>query len=68
MKGVQGDMDEGCSVHVRMSFHMYGNVYPFNSFLALNSTHIISEASKLVTTFVLMLIVMVLSFVDWRHG
>ena len=61
-------MDEGCSVHVRMSFHMYGNVYQFHSFLAWNSTHIISEASNLVTTFVLMLIVMVLSFVDWRHG
>ena len=44
------------------------NVYPFHSFLALNSTLIISEASDLVTTFVLMLIVMVLSFVDWRHG
>ena len=62
-------MDEGCLVHVRMSLtHMYGNVYPFHSFLAWNSTHIISEASSLVTTFVLMLIVMVLSFVDWRHG
>ena len=56
------------SIHVRMSFHMYGNVYPFYSFLAWNSTHIISEASKLVTTFVLMLIVMVLSFVDWMKG
>ena len=61
-------MDEGCSAHVRMSFHVYGNVYPFHSFLALNCTLIISEASDLVTTFVLMLIVMVLSFVDWRHG
>ena len=62
-------MDEGCSVHVRMSLtHMYGNVYPFHSFLAHNSTHIISEASNLVTTFVLMLIIMVLNFVDWRHG
>ena len=58
-------MDEGCSAHVRMSFHMYGNVYPF---LAWNFTHIISEASNLVTTFVLMLIVIIFSFVDWRHG
>ena len=57
-------MDEGCSVHVRMSFHVYSNVYQFHSFLTWNSTHIISEASKLVTTFVLMLIVIVLSFVD----
>ena len=61
-------MVEGCSVHVRMSFHMYGNVYPFHSFLVLNSTHIISEVSNFVTAFVLMLIVIVLSFVDWRHG
>ena len=61
-------MDEGCSAHVRMSFYVYGNVYPFHSFLAWNSTHIISEASNLVTTFVLMLIVITFSFVDWRHG
>ena len=61
-------MVEGCSVHVRMSFHIYGNVYPFHSFLVLNSTHIISEVSNFVTAFVLMLIVIVLSFVDWRHG
>ena len=61
-------MDEGCSVHVRMSFHMYSNVYPFHRFLALNSAHIISEALNLITTFVLMLMVMNLSFVDWRHG
>ena len=61
-------MVEGCSVHVRMSFHMYGNVYPFHSFLVLSSTHIISEVSNFVTAFVLMLIVMVLSFVDWQHG
>ena len=51
-------MDEGYSVHVRMT-HIYGNVYPFHSFLALNSAHIISEALNLITTFVLMLIVMV---------
>ena len=61
-------MDEGCSAHVRMRFHVYGNVYPFHSFLAWNFTHIISEASNLVTTFVLMLIVIAFSFVDWRHG
>ena len=64
-------MDEGCSVHVRMSFHMYGNVYPFHSFLAWNSTHIISEASNLVTTFVLMLIVIVFKFrglATWMKG
>ena len=47
---------------------VYGNVYTFHSFLALNSTHIISEASNSYTIFVLMLIIIVLSFVDWRHG
>ena len=47
---------------------VYGNVYTFQCFLALNSTHIISEASNSYTTFVLMLIIIILSFVNWRHG
>ena len=47
---------------------VYGNVYTFHSFLALNSTYIISEASNFTTIFVLMLIIIILSFVDWRHG
>ena len=57
-----------CTHEDEFNFHMYGKVYTFHSFLALNSTHIICEASNLNTTFVLMLIVIFLSFVDWRHG
>ena len=41
-------------------------LYTFYSFLALNSSHI-CEPSNLFTTFVLMLII-ILSFVKWRHG
>ena len=48
--------------------HMFGKVYTFCSVLALNSTHNICEASNLTSTFVLMLIVIFLSFIDWRHG
>ena len=40
----------------------------FHTFLGLISTHIISKTSNLTTTFVLMLIIMLLSFVEWRHG
>ena len=47
---------------------MYGKVYTIRSFLSLDSAYIIYEASNLNTTFVLMLIVIFLSFVDWRHG
>ena len=36
----------------------------FHSFLALNSTHINSEAPNLISTFVLMLIVIILSFIN----
>ena len=66
-------MVEVCSPHVRMRDlhiprYIYGNVYTFHSFLALNSVHMISEASNCYTIFVLMLIIIVLSFVDWRHG
>ena len=67
-------MVEVCSPHVRMirdshiPWYIYGNVYTFHSFLALNSTHIIFQASNFTTIFVLMLIIIVLSFVDWRHG
>ena len=43
---------------------MYGKVYTFHSFLALNSAYIICEASNLNTIFALMLIVIFLSFVD----
>ena len=35
---------------------------------ALNPTHIISDTSKLNTTFVLMLLIIILSFIDWRCG
>ena len=51
-----------------INFHMFGKWYTFRSFFPLNSTHIISQASNLISTFVLMLIVIFLSFVDWQHG
>ena len=41
-------------------------VYTIHSYLELNSTHIISELSNLICTFVQMLVVLYLSFVDWR--
>ena len=67
-----GDMVEVCSVHVRRSnSHSYSmhtfmaNItYRFHNFLALNSTHIISEVLNLTSTFVLMLIVIILSFIN----
>ena len=51
-----------------LTFHMYCKVYTFYRFLALNSTHNIHEAPNLISTFVLMSIVIILSFFDWRHG
>ena len=50
-----------------LNFHMFGklHVHYIYSFLALNSTHIISEAPNLNSTFVFMLLVTVLSFIDW---
>ena len=62
-------MVEMCSVHVRKSIshniciYIYCKRYTFRSFLALNSTHIISEVPNLTSTFVLMLIVIILSFI-----
>ena len=50
---------------------MYGRVYTYifyYRFLALSFTHNIHEAPNLISTFVLMLIIIILSFVDWRHG
>ena len=43
-------------------------VYTFGSFLALNSTHFTSEAPNLISTFLSMLIFIILSFFDWRRG
>ena len=51
-----------------IAFHMFSTVYTFGSFLALNSTHFTSEAPNLISTFVFMLIFIILSFVDWRRG
>ena len=51
-----------------LAFHMFSTVYTFGSFLALNSTHFTSEAPNLISTFVFMLIFIILSFVDWRRG
>ena len=62
-----GDMAEVCSVHVRKSIshaYIYGKRYTFHSFLALNSTHINSEAPNLISTFVLILIVIIPSFIN----
>ena len=64
-----GDMVEVCSVHVRKSIshiciYIYGKWYTFHSFLALNSTHINSEAPTLISTFNLMLTVIILSFTN----
>ena len=47
---------------------MYGRVYTFCRFLALSFTHNIHEAPNLISTFVLKLIIIILSFVDWQHG
>ena len=67
-----GDMVVVCSVYVRKSIsHMHtfmANGTHFIGFLALNSTHIISEAPNLISTFNLTLIVIILSFTNWRHG
>ena len=65
-----GDMVEVCSVHVRKSIshiciYIYCKRYTFHSFFVLNSTHIISEVPNLTSTFVLMLIVIILSFINW---
>ena len=71
-----GDMVEVCSVHVRrsnshsysMHIFMANSTYRFHNFLALNSTHIISEAPNLISTFVLLLIVIIrasLTQVTW---
>ena len=47
---------------------MYSKVYTFRSFLGLNSSQIISEPPNLTNTFVLMLLVTILSFADWSGG
>ena len=47
---------------------MFSIEYTFDSLLSLNSTHLTFEAPNLITTFVSMLIFIILSFVDWRLG
>ena len=47
-----------------MYAYIYVKWYRFNSFLALNSTHIISEVPNLISTIVLMLIVIIPSFIN----
>ena len=42
----------------------YSKLYAFHSFLALNSTHIISEVPNLISTIILMQIVTILSFIN----
>ena len=67
-----GDIVEVCSVHVRKSIshkHTFmAKQYTFHSFLAHNSTHIIYEVPNLISTSKLMLIVIILSFINWRLG
>ena len=63
------DMVEVCFVHVRKSIshiciHIYCKRYTFHSFLVLNSTHIISKVPNSTSTFVLMLIIIILSFIN----
>ena len=41
---------------------MYGRVYTFYRLLALSFTHNIHEAPNLISTFILMLIIIILSF------
>ena len=43
---------------------MYYKQYTFLSFLALDSTHIISEVPNLTSIFVLLLIIIILSFIN----
>ena len=45
--------------------YSFGKRYTIHSLFALNSTDIISELSNLISTFVQMLVVLNLSFVDW---
>ena len=63
---VTGDVVEACSVHVSMSIsHAFTDT--FHSFLALNST-CFCEVPNLISTFIVMLIVKILSFIDWWCG
>ena len=60
-----GDMVEVCSVHARKSIsHNYAYTFTANSthFIAFNSPHINFEAPNLISTFVLILMVIILSF------
>ena len=62
-------MVEVCSPFIGRAFHIYyayiySKRYIFYSFLAFNSTHIISEVPNLTNTFVLMLMIIILSFIN----
>ena len=43
-------------------------IYSFDSLLALNSTHIIYEVPNLISAIDMMLIVIILSLIDWWRG
>ena len=45
-----------------------GKWYIFNSFLGFKYKYIISEVLNLISTFILKVKVIILSFVDWWHG
>ena len=55
-------MVQVCFVYVRVTQQQSVRILP------LNSTHIVFEASNLTSTFVLMLIIIILSFIDWQQG
>ena len=48
--------------------YIYGKLYTFRSFWALISIQITSEAPNLIVTINLMLIIIILNFINWRHG
>ena len=51
-------------MHFTYYAYVYSKRYTFHIFLALNSKHIISKVPSLINTFVLMLIVIILSFIN----
>ena len=55
----------GRAFHVCL--YIYGKWYTFHISLALNSTHIKSEAPNLISSFNLNQIVIILSFTNWQH-
>ena len=53
-----------CILNFHVRTYIHGNRYNFHSFLALNSSNIISEVPNLNSTFVLILIIIFLSLIS----